>query len=102
MLIGIFLLIIYFFKLTFISNIYSIPAFNGYFKAANFIIFVEQLAKTLGIHLEGEKIFNKIYYLFSNLNKTNLDSFYLGVTVIVLLTISKVLKEKKFKDSVFL
>ena len=91
-------------KLGFIENAFSIPAFTGYFKAANLIIFIEQTAKVLEIKLKGESIFIKTYYLFYHFSKTNINSLILGMVVFVILGVSRYLKMyiKRFKDNLFL
>lgn len=78
-------------NLGFIENAFSVPAFSGYLKAVNMIIFVEQIAKVLGLSPEGSNMFIKSYSLATQLPKGSVSALCLAMVVFLLLLTAKVL-----------
>ncbi|MEQ9229818.1 MAG: SulP family inorganic anion transporter, partial [Cyclobacteriaceae bacterium] len=78
------------FRLGFITNLLSRPVISGFTSAAAFIIGLNQLKHLLGIELtKSSQAFEILQSLFSEISKTHLLTFGLGVVGILIIKYAK-------------
>ena len=81
LMIGTFCLILSFFRMGFIENIFSIPALRGFLSAVAILIIFEQLVGVVEIELEGGVI-DKMETLFHNEDKINTVTVMISIACI--------------------
>ncbi|GAB08643.1 sulfate transporter [Gordonia araii NBRC 100433] len=86
---GVILLALGFFKLGFLANFLSEPILIGFVAGLALDILLSQVAKMLGIHLEGEEFLAKLGHLLTHLDEVKVWSVIIAVASLALLVIPR-------------
>lgn len=76
-------------KFGFIANFLSKPILTGYINGLALSIIASQLGKLNGYKIESGGFFKVVYEYFSNIDKTNIETFLIGIITFVFLRILK-------------
>ncbi|KZX11255.1 SulP family inorganic anion transporter [Methanobrevibacter filiformis] len=88
-LVGVFSILAYIFKMEFIGRIISRTVLTGFSTGAGIYIIFAQLPKLLGIRVTGYRLLENIPYLISHLHLVNYISLSMGIIAIIYLLISE-------------
>lgn len=82
---GLFLTLMGFFRLGFISNFLSHPVMTGFITASGLLIALSQLKHILGISMDGHNLLEQVNALFSNINMIHYGALTIGLGSLVFL-----------------
>jgi len=84
LLIGIMLVLAGILRLGFVANFLSDPVLTGFKAGVGLVIIVGQLPKMLGVHLQDEGFFRKLFTIPRHLPETSLPTLVLALAVLLL------------------
>jgi Sulfate permease family len=90
LLVGAILLVASILKLGFIANFISDPVLAGFKAGIGLVIFVDQLPKLLGIHIDRESFFRKLLLIMRHISETSVPTLVLAlVTLAIVICVGK-------------